>query len=370
MSAPVPVLDVVAPGDGRPTGGSLYDQRLVAALRRTGHTARLVTVAGDWPCPDDAARSRLRTVLATPSPGRTVLLDGLLGCAAPEVVDGAVRSGVPVHVLMHLPLPAETGLDPAMAAMLSRREADALATASGVVVTSSWAAGDLRRRYGTEGAAVAVPGVDPAPPAHGSAPLRLTCLGSLTPLKNQVLLLEALAPLVTLDWTLDLVGSPGPAPYLRRLEKALEGFPDPGRVHVRGPLVGEALEDQWAATDLLVLPSRAETYGMVVTEALARGIPALVPAGTGAVEALDGVAHGPDAAGRAGAVLDALDPAAWTRLLHEWLTDAALRARWRAAALARRGALRTWEDTARDVLAAVVPDPNARPNPDDRRPSS
>lgn len=370
MRAPDPVLDVVVPDDVRPTGGSLYDRRLVAALGRAGHAARLVPVAGGWPRPDDAARSRLRTVLAAHHPGRTVLLDGLLGCAAPEVVRDAVRSGVPVHVLVHLPLPAETGLDPATAAALSRREAAVLAAATGVVVTSTWAAGDLLRRYGTVGAAVAAPGGQPAPPAHGSAPPRLTCLGSLTPRKNQVLLVEALAPLVELDWTLDLVGAPGPAPYLRRLDEALDGFPERGRVRVRGPLVGEALEDQWAATDLLVLPSRAETYGMVVSEALGRGIPALVPAGTGAVEALDGAAHGPGAAGRAGAVLDASQPAAWTRTLRAWLTDAALRARWRAAALVRRGTLRTWEDTARDVLAAVASEPNSPPDPDDRRPSS
>ena len=55
-----------------------------------------------------------------------------------------------------------------------------------------------------------------------------------------------------------------------------------------GPLEGAALARQWARTDLLLLPSTTETYGMVVTEALAHGVPAVVAAGTGAVEALDG----------------------------------------------------------------------------------
>jgi glycosyltransferase involved in cell wall biosynthesis len=344
------------PDDGRPTGGSLYDLRLVAALRGLGHAARTVPVPGSWPRPDAAARARLRAALGDPAPGRTVLLDGLVGCGAPEVVDDAVRSGVPVHVLMHLPLPAETGLDPAEAQELGRREAAALAAATGVVVTSSWAERDLRRRYGTEGAAVAVPGTRPAEVAGGSSPPRLSCVGSLTPLKNQVLLLEALAPLGHLDWTLDLVGAPGPAGYVRSLQEAVEAFPDPARVRRTGPLTGAALEAQWEATDLLVLPSTAETYGMVVAEALAHGIPAVVPAGTGAVEALDGAPDGTGAAPeRAGAVLDSADPAAWTALLHEWLTDPALRARWRRSALVRRAGLRGWEDTARDVLAALRP---------------
>ena len=53
-----------------------------------------------------------------------------------------------------------------------------------------------------------------------------------------------------------------------------------------GALVGSALDQKWEAADLLVLPSRTETYGLVVVEALARGIPAVVTAGTGAIEAL------------------------------------------------------------------------------------
>ncbi|MFI7483514.1 glycosyltransferase family 4 protein [Kocuria sp. M1R5S2] len=391
MSVPVPAVDVVMPDDARPTGGSLYDQRLVAALHGLGHRARTVPVAGSWPRPDAADRAGLRAALGGPVPGRTVLLDGLVGCAAPDVVEDAVRAGIPVHVLVHLPLPAETGLDAAEAEALAELEAAALAVASGVLVTSDWAARDLRRRYGLDDVSVAVPGTHPAPLAHGSSPPRLSCVGSLTPLKNQLLLLEALAPLVHLDWTLDLVGAPGPPGYVGTLQEAIDAFPAPGRVRRTGPRTGADLAEQWAATDLLVLPSAAETYGMVVTEALAHGVPALVAAGTGAVEAFEGVPEGSvPATEPAGAVLDTADPTAWTGALHDWLTDPAVRARWTAAARARRESLRTWDDTARDVLAALGPapapalgaptavaptvsaptaDPCTHPIPDDRRPS-
>jgi hypothetical protein len=357
------VLDVVVPdAGGRPTGGSLYDRRLVEALRALGRPARLVPVAGDWPAADGAARARLRAALGEPSPGRAVVLDGLAGCAAPDVVDDAVRRGVPVHLLVHLPLPAETGLEPVAAAQLARAEAAALAAATGVLTTSAWAARDLSRRYGTADAAVAEPGASRGPVAAGSAPPRLVCVASLTPRKNQTLLLEALAPLTGLAWTLELAGPEGSSAHGRRLRAAVRDFPGPARVRLRGPLEGPALARLWTGADLLLLPSTAETYGMAVTEALAHGVPALVGAGTGAVEALDG---GPCRAAvcRPGAALDPTDPAAWTEVLRDWLTGPGLRAQWRSAALARREHLRTWADTARDVLAVIdaCPDPRTRP---------
>lgn len=365
MSTVPAVLDVVVPDDGgRPTGGSLYDRRLVAALRALGRPARLVPVAGGWPTADAAARARLRAAVGEPSPGRAVVLDGLAGCAAPEVVADAVRRGVPVHLLVHLPLPAETGLEQAAAARLARAEAAALTAATGVLTTSAWAARDLSRRYGTSAAAVAEPGASRGPVATGSSPPRLVCVASLTPRKNQLLLLQALAPLTGLAWTLELAGPEGAPAHGQRLRAAVRDFPDPARVRLRGPLEGPALARLWAGADLLLLPSTAETYGMVVTEALAHGVPALVGAGTGAVEALDG-GPCPTGASRPGAALDPADPAAWTDALRDWLTGPGLRAQWRTAALARRERLRTWADTARDVLAAIGPgpDPSIRPPP-------
>ncbi|WP_186815653.1 glycosyltransferase, partial [Kocuria turfanensis] len=275
MSAGSAVVEVVVPDDGgRPTGGSLYDRRLVAALGAHGRPARLVPVAGAWPAADAGARTRLRTALGEPAPGRTVVLDGLVGCAAPEIVGDAVRRGVPVHLLVHLPLPAETGLDPAEAARLARAEATALAAATGVLTTSSWAARDLFRRYGTTDVAVAEPGAHRGPVSAGSAVPHLVCVASLTPRKNQLLLLQALAPLTGLPWTLELVGPAGGPAYGRRLRAAVRDLPEPARVRLRGPLQGPALERLWAGADLLLLPSSAETYGMVVTEALGHGVPA------------------------------------------------------------------------------------------------
>src|SRR5690606_16893777 len=137
-----------------------------------------------------------------------------------------------------------------------------------------------------------LPGTDPAPVSPGSlpgtdTPLLLT-LGAVTPLKNQALLLRALEQVADLPWTLVVAGPAPDADHLAALaaDASARGLSE--RVRWPGPLDGASLDAVWMGTDLLVHPSRSEAYGMVVAEALARGIPAVVGAGTGATEALAG----------------------------------------------------------------------------------
>ena len=282
---------LVAPAhDGVPTGGHVYNEHLLREWQATGVPVVLERVEGRWPRPSAAERARLQATL-TRHP--VVLVDGLVGAACPHEVAAAESAGTRVVILVHLPLPAEPGLTAAEAARLADCEGRALHAATGVVATSSWAARDLHRRYRLGQVAVALPGADRAPVALGSSPPHLLVLAAFTPGKNHATLLRALERLEDLEWTAAFVGRPASGAAAQEWERQAAASPVRGRVEVPGPLVGPALEREWSRTDLLVLASRVETFGLVVTEAFAHGIPALVGAGTGAVEALvgDGLAH-------------------------------------------------------------------------------
>lgn len=345
-----------------PTGGNTYNRELVAALRARGVDVQVLRVPGRWPEPELADLDRLATALRG---RRAVLADGIVACAAPAVVADAVAAGAAVTVLVHMPLGAEVGIPPGEAARRQAAEDQALASASAVVAASHAAARALAARGHT--AAVAAPGVRPSPVAPGSL-LRggtagLLLLGALSPTKDQLTAVQALAKVRDLPWTASFTG-PGGGAYRDAVRDAAFAAGLSRRVELPGPLEGDALEERWQRTDLLLLASRWETYGMVVTEALARGIPALVSAGTGAVEALraGGAGGGPVTddgdepaaiAHLPGAAVPPGDPDAWAAALRDWLTDADLRHQWRSAARAARDRLPTWESTADVVLTAL-----------------
>ncbi|MFJ9852243.1 glycosyltransferase family 4 protein [Streptomyces sp. NPDC101150] len=350
------VVHFVLPGDvddpAAPSGGNTYGRRVRQGLPAAGWRVRPYAVPGRWPRPEPAARGELARRLAALPDGALVLLDGLVACGVPEVI-APEAARLRMAVLVHLPLADETGLAPDVAGELDARECRTLHAVRAVVATSRWAARQLAARHGlaADRVHVAAPGVDPAPLAPGTdGATRLLCVAAVTPRKGHGRLMDALADVADLSWSCDCVGGvrtdPGFVGQLR--SKAAElGLAD--RVRLVGPRAGAELAASYAAADLLVLASYAETYGMVVTEALARGIPVLATA-------VDGV---PEAVGRApdgsvpGLLVPSGDPAALAGALRDWLGDPAVRRRLKISARGRRAMLEGWETTSHS-LAGVL----------------
>ncbi|MEO3808270.1 glycosyltransferase family 4 protein [Sphaerisporangium sp. B11E5] len=349
-------VHVVLPGDVDdtrvPSGGNHYDRRVCQGLGALGWTVREIPLPGAWPLPGD--REGLARALGTIPDGGVVLLDGLIACAMPQVVAPEAKR-LRVAVLVHLPLADETGLPPEVAAALDAAERETLRAAAVVIATSAHAARDLAGRHGLPEVRAVPPGVDPAPAAPGTDGVsRLLCVAAVTPRKGHDVLVRALGTLTDLPWTCECVGpldrDPGHVASLRGL---IAGFGLTGRVVLIGPRTGAGLDARYAAADLLVLPSRQETYGMVVTEALARGVPVL----TTTAGALPGTLGRAPGGGTPGLLVPPEDPVALAGALRDWLGDPDLRRRLRTSAEERRVMLSTWESTSRllaDVLHGLV----------------
>jgi glycosyltransferase involved in cell wall biosynthesis len=300
----------------RPSGGNTYDRRVAQGLTDLGWTVHARDMAALGRIPD----------------GAVVLLDGLIASPAPDALVPHARRLRQV-VLMHMPLG-------------DARERAVLEAAAAVVTTSAWTKRRLQELYTlpADRVHVAEPGVDAAALAPGTAAGEaLLCVAAVTPGKGHDGLLDALATVTDLPWQCTCVGSLSRDPeFADRVQRRARD--NRLRVQFSGPRTGPDLDRAYAAADLLVLASHAETYGMVVTEALARGVPVVATDVGGVAEAL----------GHGGLLVSTGDPAAFGAALRAWLTDAALREQLRRAARERRTTLRPWAATAADVADALM----------------
>ncbi|MGX9885097.1 glycosyltransferase family 4 protein [Streptomyces sp. NPDC002276] len=336
-----------------PSGGNAYDRRVSLDLPGFGWQVHKHAVDGEWPRPGAAARAELARVLGELPDGAAVLLDGLVACGVPEiVVPEADRLGL--AVLVHLPLGDETGLEAAVAAELDAKERTVLRAVSAVIGTSDWAVRRLVSHHGLapERVHVATPGADIAPLASGTDGVsQLLCVAAVTPRKGQHRLIEALAAAADLPWTCTCVGGLGTDPeYVDHLRGLIKQYGLQDRLHLAGPQAGAQLDASYASADLMVLMSYAETYGMAVTEALARGIPVLATDVGGLPEA---VGRAPDG-GVPGILVPPEDPAALAAELRGWFGEADVRRRLKAAARGRRAALDGWATTARSLAGVLT----------------
>jgi glycosyltransferase involved in cell wall biosynthesis len=319
-------LYAVLPNDiddaATPSGGNGYDRRVLTGLAALGWSVREFAVPGAWPTPTDGELAGLAAALASVPDGAVVLVDGLVGSAAAAVlVPAAAR--LRLVLLVHLPLDTPG-------------EAAVLAAVRAVVTTGP----------GTRlpvPAQVATPGVDRAPLATPSpAGDRLLCVAAVAAHKGQDRLSAALAA-VPEPFTCTYVGSLTRDPdFVAELRRRL----DP-RIRLAGVLTGPDLAAAYGRTDLLVSASRGETYGMVATEALARGIPVLAVRVGGLPVA---VGHAPD--GTVPGLL--VEPDELAGAVRRWLTDADLRERLRRSARGRRETLTGWDVTARIVSGVLA----------------
>ena len=330
----------VYPGDpDTRTGGFIYDRTIQRGLDARGWRTQARALPAGWPAPTPPRLAAAEAVLAACPDDALVVMDGLAG----GVLDGVLaRQADRLRLvgLVHHPLADETGLDSKTRAAFQATETRALATMRRVIATSALTASTLTADYGVPASRIGVvrPGVDPAPRAGGSGGegVHLLCVATLTPRKGHLVLLDALAQLRDRPWRLTCAGSDTRDPdHARAARDAVRGHGLAGRVDLIGEVDADRLAALYDRADLLVLPSFHEGFGMVVVEAVARGVP-VVASDAGAIpEALPP---------GAGILVPPGDPKAWAAALAALLDDGQRRAALRDGAARARPTLRSWDD--------------------------
>jgi D-inositol-3-phosphate glycosyltransferase len=388
------------PGAGDSGGMNVYVRELVSALAQAGVTSdvyvrrwadglpdvvdvepgfRVVHVPAG---PVDLPKEALPEVVDQFADGVLArLTEDRNGAHAADVLHANYwLSGIAGHRLKHeLDLPlvstfhtlarvkAETGdLEPLRRV---RAEAEVIGCSDAILANSSAEAAQLERLYGADPARIEVvpPGVihaffSPGPRqgaraalAHldlGDGPM-LLFVGRIQPLKGLDVAVRALAGLEDPRAVLVVVGGASGRDgrsEVERIDKLAATLGVADRIRFTDPQPHHMLSTYYRAADVVLVPSRSESFGLVALEAAACGTP-VVAAAVGGLRTL--VEHG-----RTGFLVEGRDPEVFAAYTGQILDNPAL-GRELAVAAARRARNFTWS-TAAARLRRIYADLTAR----------
>lgn len=278
------------------TGGFLYDRHIITGLRQCGWSVNVLDVGQGFPCPDKNTRQQACEAFRRDTSTAPLVVDGLALGALPEAAR-QVSATRPLIGLVHHPLFLESGHSAETRERLYESEKIALSHTKHVITTSRETRDRVASDFQVPSNRVTnvEPGIkrpDTPPSYRDAAHVNILSVGTLIPRKGHDRLIEALATLRDLAWTLRIIGSAELDPNHARTLRALVATHDLGdRVIFADKVSDTELEDHYATSDVFALASDYEGYGIAFAEAILRGLPVIgttggaikdtVPEGTG-----------------------------------------------------------------------------------------
>jgi glycosyltransferase involved in cell wall biosynthesis len=262
------------------SGGYLYDRKLVEYLRAQGDAVEIVSLPWrDYArhLSDNTSRALERRLAETPV---DVWLQDELNHPSLLRANRVMRlQGVHtpiVSIVHHLRI---SEVHPPLSKLLYRSvECAYLETCEGFVFNSQATRRTVEALVGAaQPHVIAYPAGDhlalaPAAQRSSADSLRLLAVGNLMPRKGLHTTLDALAR-VSGDWRLDVVGRADVEPaYAAQCRAQAQRLGLGERVRWLGRLADDALAQAYAASDVLVVPSQYEGFGIVYLEAMAAGL--------------------------------------------------------------------------------------------------
>lgn len=332
----------IVPGDiNVPTGGYLYDRKIIEEWQKAYHSVELIQLDGDYPFPSDAEKQDALEKISMAGSCDIAVVDGLAGGAHPELM-AKLADIVPTLALIHHPLCLETGLNEKEVIDLRQSEALGLKSVRAVVTTSVTTAKSVNQvfNFPSENVYSVEPGVERHAVSTGTAEniVRLLCVGSIIERKGHRDLLQALGRLKHLDWHLDCVGSTDlNAPYYDEVCSLVARLSLEDRVTFHGSVERETLQSLYERAHLFTLPSHYEGYGMAYAEAIVAGLPVIGTTG-GAIPRTV-----PE---NCGILIEPGNLQELQNALNALINDSNLRQRFRTAAVNSRNLFPDWKGSA------------------------
>lgn len=277
----------IVPGDiNQYTGGFIYAKRIIKELRQIGRNVILHELSEEFPNEVIPEKISLKMIFDQVFDNDIVIIDWL-GILAFEKVLEIHHSRVIFIALIHNPVHIDTQTFSKI--NFEQIEIKFLSMFQQVIVTSEYTA-ELLRKY-TKGLEISTinPGIDKPAKINDSytpnskQPVRIISVGSIIPRKGLFVLIEALSQLKKFQWKLICVGNVDrDKKYVENIKMKITSHNLMDRIEFTGNVSAHKLSKLYQSSDIFVLPSNFESYGMVLAEAMIYSLP-IITTNAGAI---------------------------------------------------------------------------------------
>lgn len=302
------------------TGGNIYDRQVIEGLRLKGHDVHLISIPGQM-SNFGSAGNFCHNQLKMLAQGSIVVIDSLVLGYLNKTIREFNRK-LYILGLIHLPVSMDIKTGNAES-RLSDTELDAMNSVTHLVVTGKFMLQFLETAgVSPDRITLIEPGVDtfPRKKQYNKVPSELLCISNYSVTKAQLILFRALNLLRERNWMLRLYGDISTGKdYVGILKAFLNDQNLESRILIHDKLSRHEISTPYSKADLFILPSLFESYGMVLAESLAHGIPVVTTSAGNipfTVPASMGLFTEPGNAENLAGALDALfsDPRKYRRL--------------------------------------------------------
>lgn len=323
------------------TGGYIFDRRVVESFKERGSVVHIAELPGTFPQVNAEAIDAATELVDSLRQEQVLVIDGLALPAFASLLP--LQGGIRAIGFIHHPLFLETGLSKELVSYFYKLESTLWPLLDGLICASpSTARTVIQSGVSSYKVQVVSPGVDiPVSPLTQKITstlspheLRLLCVATISARKGHIYLVQALAQLRHHAWTLDCYGSLERDPdTVRKLTAVIAQHDLTDRIKLHGEISPQQLSNAWEQADIFILPSLHEGYGMVLTEAIAYGLP-VVSTLAGAI---------PETVPKSASILvEPSNAQALASALDELMLDGAKLESLKKAAIHERSSLVTW----------------------------
>jgi glycosyltransferase involved in cell wall biosynthesis len=253
----------------RRSGGTLYDLQMFETLR-----GKECKVKIDWVLEGIG----IKNLMGHLNKKDLLIVDGLVFHQNHQ--DANLLEDYNKIYLTHLPFWLEPGIDSKERVSRKSNEIEFIKNCNLVICTSEFISNELiNNGISKEILLVIEPKLNPPVSRKNTfnkTPVALLAVGNVHYGKGIDILIEAMAQLDNKNWYLKIAGDFNPNDaYYMGLKKAIEQYGLSTKIKFLGECNGEKIEELYLNSDMLIHPSRFESYGMVVGEAIGYGLPAI-----------------------------------------------------------------------------------------------